>query len=114
MVPTGRHHKSHSECHNQFIGNASVDWPPWSCDLKPLDYLLWGYVKSMVYANKPAIIYELYTNTEREIAAVPADLRLKIVKNWVQRLHFCKRVRGLPCKRNRVSFIMASNVLLLL
>ena len=48
----------------------------------------------MVYANKPATIDELRTNIEREIAAVWDDLCLKIVKNWVQRLDFCKRARG--------------------
>ncbi|GFW33706.1 uncharacterized protein TNCV_2212381 [Trichonephila clavipes] len=25
-----------------------VNWPPRSCDLTPLDYFLWGYVKSLV------------------------------------------------------------------
>ena len=40
----------------------------------------------MVFANKPATIDELRTNIEREIAAVSADLCLKIVKNWAQRL----------------------------
>ena len=40
----------------------------------------------MVYANKPATIDELCTNIEGEIAAVSADLCLKIVKNWVQHL----------------------------
>ncbi|GFU80284.1 uncharacterized protein TNCV_3520611 [Trichonephila clavipes] len=27
-----------------------VNWPPRSCDLTPLDYFLWGYVKSLIYA----------------------------------------------------------------
>ncbi|GFU68138.1 uncharacterized protein TNCV_248021 [Trichonephila clavipes] len=30
-----------------------VNWPPRSCDLTPLDYFLWDYVKSLVYADKP-------------------------------------------------------------
>ncbi|GFU29699.1 uncharacterized protein TNCV_4745351 [Trichonephila clavipes] len=30
-----------------------VNRPPRSCDLTPLDYFLWGYVKSLVYAAKP-------------------------------------------------------------
>ncbi|GFS76059.1 putative transposable element [Trichonephila clavipes] len=30
-----------------------VNWPPRSCDLTPLDYFLWGYVKSLVYKDKP-------------------------------------------------------------
>ncbi|GFV61990.1 uncharacterized protein TNCV_4107931 [Trichonephila clavipes] len=29
-----------------------VNWPPRSCDLTPLDYFLWNYVKSLVYADK--------------------------------------------------------------
>ncbi|GFX20754.1 uncharacterized protein TNCV_78111 [Trichonephila clavipes] len=28
-----------------------VNWPPRSCDLTPLDYFLWGYVKSLVYTD---------------------------------------------------------------
>ncbi|GFV48406.1 uncharacterized protein TNCV_3026761 [Trichonephila clavipes] len=28
-----------------------VNWPPRSCDLTPLDYFLWNYVKSLVYAS---------------------------------------------------------------
>ncbi|GFW90993.1 uncharacterized protein TNCV_1758671 [Trichonephila clavipes] len=30
-----------------------VNWPPRSCDLTPLDYFRWGYVKPLVYADKP-------------------------------------------------------------
>ena len=48
----------------------------------------------MVHTNKPPTIDELRTNIEREIAAVSADLCWKIVKNWVQRLDFCKRAHG--------------------
>ena len=48
----------------------------------------------MVYANKPAMIDELRTNIEGEVAAVSADLCMKIVKNWVQRLDFCKHALG--------------------
>ncbi|GFX92756.1 uncharacterized protein TNCV_4876131 [Trichonephila clavipes] len=29
-----------------------VNWPPRSCDLTPLDYFLWGYVNSLVYARE--------------------------------------------------------------
>ncbi|GFU54033.1 transposable element Tc3 transposase [Trichonephila clavipes] len=28
-----------------------VNWPSRSCDLTPLDYFLWGYVKSLVYVG---------------------------------------------------------------
>ncbi|GFX50702.1 uncharacterized protein TNCV_2722881 [Trichonephila clavipes] len=35
-----------------------VNWPPRSCDLTSLDYFLWGYVKSLVYADKPRTLVE--------------------------------------------------------
>jgi hypothetical protein len=62
--------------------------------LTPLDYFLWGYVKSLVYANKPATLQELRANIEREIAGISADLCERVVENWVQRLDFVKRARG--------------------
>ena len=103
MVPTGRGHKPHSECQNRFIENQvwrTCYLTKWSIRLAAsvvrldADYFMWGYVKSMVYANKPATIDELRTNIEREIAVISADLCLKIVKNWFQLLDFCKRARA--------------------
>ncbi|GFW86069.1 putative DD41D transposase [Trichonephila clavipes] len=36
-----------------------VNWPPRSCDLTPLDYFLWGYVKSLIYADNELGLYSL-------------------------------------------------------
>ena len=36
-----------------------VDWPPRSCDITPLDFFLWGYVKYKVYADNSASIQAL-------------------------------------------------------
>ena len=33
--------------------NGDYKWPPRSCDLTPLDFFLWGYVKDKVYADAP-------------------------------------------------------------
>ncbi|GFS63733.1 putative DD41D transposase [Trichonephila inaurata madagascariensis] len=53
-----------------------------------------GYVKSLVYANKPTTLEELKANIEREIAAVSAEMCGRVVENWVQRIDHCKRARG--------------------
>ncbi|GFX84074.1 putative LOC100569746 [Trichonephila clavipes] len=45
-----------------------VNWPPRSCDFTPLDYFLWGYVKSLVYADKPQTLDHLEDNIRRVIA----------------------------------------------
>ncbi|GFY07739.1 uncharacterized protein TNCV_4133361 [Trichonephila clavipes] len=49
-----------------------VNWPPRSCDLTPLDYLLWGYVKSLVYADKPQTLDHLEDNIRRVLARYTA------------------------------------------
>ncbi|GFU46119.1 putative transposable element [Trichonephila clavipes] len=48
-----------------------VNWPPRCCDLTPLDYFfLWGYVKSLVYADKPQTLDHLEDNIRRVIADI--------------------------------------------
>ncbi|GFT63457.1 uncharacterized protein TNCV_1835561 [Trichonephila clavipes] len=52
-----------------------VNCPPSSCDLTPLDYFLWGYVKSFVYADKPQTLDHLEDNIRRVIADIrPANV----------------------------------------
>ncbi|CAF1040561.1 unnamed protein product [Didymodactylos carnosus] len=71
-----------------------VNWLPRSCDLTPLDFFLWGYVKSLCYANKPQTFNALQDNTERVIAEIQPDLCERVIENWVQRIHAMKRSRG--------------------
>ncbi|GFY20042.1 DUF4817 domain-containing protein [Trichonephila clavipes] len=53
-----------------------VNWPPKSCDLTPLDFFLWGYVKSLVYADKPQTLHHLEDN----IRLVIADIRPQMLE----------------------------------
>ncbi|GFU63388.1 DUF4817 domain-containing protein [Trichonephila clavipes] len=65
-----------------------VNWPPRSCDLTPLDYFLWGYVKPLVYVDKPQTLNHLEDN----ICCVIADIRPqkleKGIENWTSRLDY--------------------------
>ena len=37
---------------NRWIGHGgAVSWPPRSPDLTPLDFFLWGHMKSLIYAT---------------------------------------------------------------
>lgn len=74
--------------------NGPIKWPPRSCDLTPLDYFLWGYVKSKVYANHPATLEELEDNIRETIAAIPADMLERVIENWTKRIAVCKAGRG--------------------
>ena len=70
------------------------EWPPRSCDLTPLDFFLWGHIKSLVYANKPETLGDHKDNIQREIANVLVKMCARVVKNWVQTIDRCKRARG--------------------
>ncbi|GFV09927.1 putative DD41D transposase [Trichonephila clavipes] len=63
-----------------------VNWPPRSCDLIPLDYFLYGYVKSLVYADKPQTLDHLEDNIRRVIADIRPQMLEKVIENWTSRL----------------------------
>ncbi|GFS52349.1 putative transposase [Trichonephila clavipes] len=61
-----------------------VNWPPKSCDLTPLDYFLWGYVKSLAYADKPQTLDHLEDNIRRVIADIRPQMLEKVSKIGLQ------------------------------
>ncbi|GFU33049.1 DUF4817 domain-containing protein [Trichonephila clavipes] len=63
-----------------------VNWPPRSCDLTPLDYFLWGYVKSLAYADKPQTLDHLEDNIHCVIADIWPQMLEKVIENWTSRL----------------------------
>ncbi|GFT62708.1 transposable element Tc3 transposase [Trichonephila clavipes] len=73
-----------------------VNWPPRSCDLTPLDYFLWGYVKSLVYADQPQTLDHLEDNIRRVIADIRPQMLEKVIENWTFRLDYIRVSRGSP------------------
>ncbi|GFT66420.1 uncharacterized protein TNCV_3208601 [Trichonephila clavipes] len=71
-----------------------VNWPPRSCDLTPLDYFLWGYVKSLVYADKPQTLDHFEDNIRRGIDAIRPQMLEKVIENWTSRLDYIRVSRG--------------------
>ncbi|GFV77177.1 uncharacterized protein TNCV_444081 [Trichonephila clavipes] len=73
-----------------------VNWPSRSCDLTPLDYFLWGYVKSLVYADKAQTLDRLEDNIRRVIADIRPQMLEKVIENWTSRLDYIRASRGSP------------------
>ncbi|GFV02593.1 DUF4817 domain-containing protein [Trichonephila clavipes] len=67
---------------------APVNWPPRSCDLIPLAYFLWDYVKLLVYAEKPQTLDHLEDNIHRVIADIRPQMLEKVIENWTSRLDY--------------------------
>ncbi|GFW74345.1 uncharacterized protein TNCV_2412441 [Trichonephila clavipes] len=73
-----------------------VNWPPRSCDLTPLDYFLWGYVKSLVNADKLQTLDHLEDYIRRVIADIRPQMLEKVIENWTSRLNYIRASRGSP------------------
>ncbi|GFW89093.1 putative LOC100569746 [Trichonephila clavipes] len=73
-----------------------LNWPPRSCDLTPLDYFLWNYVKSLVYADKPQTLDHLEDNIRRVIADIRPQMLEKLIENWTSRLDYIRASRDSP------------------
>ncbi|GFW67673.1 putative LOC100569746 [Trichonephila clavipes] len=71
-----------------------VNWPPRSYDLTPLDYFVWGYVKSLVYADKPQTLDHLEDNIRRVIADIRPQMLEKVIENWTSRLDYIRASQG--------------------
>ncbi|GFU54305.1 transposable element Tcb1 transposase [Trichonephila clavipes] len=71
-----------------------VNWLPRSCDLTPLDYFLWGYGKSLVYADKPQTLDHLEDNIRRVIADIRPQMLEKVIENWTSRLEYIGASHG--------------------
>ncbi|GFX75831.1 hypothetical protein TNCV_2238031 [Trichonephila clavipes] len=59
-----------------------------------LDYFLWGYVKSLVYADKLQTLGHLEDNIRRVIADIRPQMLEKVIENWTSRLDYIRAIRG--------------------
>ncbi|GFX04824.1 uncharacterized protein TNCV_2248071 [Trichonephila clavipes] len=73
-----------------------VNWSPRSCDLTPLHYFLWGYVKSLVYADKPQTRDHLEDNIHRVFADIRPQMLEKFIERWTSRLDCIRASRSSP------------------
>ena len=74
--------------------NDDFNWLPKSCDLTPLDFFLWGYVKDKVYADAPQSIQELKEKTRTVIDEIEPQMYKKVMENFIKKAWSCKRSRG--------------------
>lgn len=73
---------------------GDLQWPARSPDLAPCDYFLWGYLKSVVYANRPRTRAELKNNIRAAIVDIGPDMLEKVEQNFRSRLTKCIEQRG--------------------
>ena len=53
-------------------------WPARSPDLTPCDFFPWGYLKSIVYNDRPRTLAHLKTNIRNAITEIPVDMPQRV------------------------------------
>ena len=69
-------------------------WSPYSPDLNPPDFYLWGYLKNRVYANNPQSIPDLKAAITAAIRAIPREECGRVIENFARRIQVCLQRRG--------------------
>lgn len=79
----------------KWIGRrGSIEWPARSPDLTPLDYFLWGYLKSKVYVTKPQNLDELRARIIHEMEAISLEIYQNAIQAFYTRLAHCQTTEG--------------------
>ncbi|KAE9529977.1 hypothetical protein AGLY_011439 [Aphis glycines] len=82
-----------SEYPGKWIGRRGpIEWPPRSPDLTPIDYFLWGHLKTVVYKTPNDNIEMLKTRIFDECHKLtPANFK-NIRQKFQDRLYYCQEV----------------------
>ena len=73
---------------------CGITWPAHSPDFNPLDYFLWGHLKSKVYRPKPVDAAMLKSNIRRECRKVSRETCEAVLENFTLRVNEGKRQKG--------------------
>ena len=69
-------------------------WPPYSPDLNPCDFFLWGYLKDKIYSKKIQDQNQLKKQIIKEISLIDETMLSKVADSFVSRLGRVRAVRG--------------------
>jgi hypothetical protein len=81
----------------KWIGRAGpIRWPPRSPDINPLDFCIWGYVKSLVYRNSINTLEELKQKIQDSFDTIKnkPDLCNNIRRSLQRRIQICVEMNG--------------------
>ena len=71
----------------QKYGGEGLEWPPFSPDLNPCDYFLWGFLKDRVYRTSPQTIDDLKQAIKTEIMGVRTEVLQSVTDGFKKRIY---------------------------
>lgn len=74
--------------------NMGLEWPPYSPDMTPLDYCIWGTLKSRVAKHKPITLIDLNAALTQEISLLDKSFIVRTIANIIPRIASLKKNSG--------------------
>ena len=74
--------------------DGGMDWPPYSPDLNPCDFFLWGFLKDKIYRDNPQTLDQLKHAITQEVAAIDRIVLKNVIRGFESRLHAVIEVEG--------------------
>lgn len=73
-----------------------VNWPPRSPDLNPMDFFVWGYLKSLVYSSPVETVEELEERVFHhcEVLRNNPEVFFRVRQSMMRRLRLCVETNG--------------------
>lgn len=89
---------------NKWIGRNSplIQWPTRSPDLTPLDFYLWGMLKSKVYKSRPRNRDELCNRIRQACLEITCQELRKVTRNNRKRIEKCVALNGGFVEKDRI------------
>jgi len=79
----------------RWIGRrGAIEWPARSPDFSPLDFFLWGHLKSKIYATEPESLDDLRNRITNECQRITPDMLRNVREHFRQLLYYCMEVNG--------------------
>ena len=79
----------------RWIGRrGAIEWPPRSPDLSPLDFFLWGHIKSIVYSTPPETLDVLRARIIDVCREVTPQMLRNVRQRFEENLYHCMEVGG--------------------
>lgn len=79
----------------RWIGRrGAIEWPARSPDLTPMDFFLWGFVKSKVFITQPQSLEDLRQRIIQVCASISHEMFHNVREEFHDRLYICQEVNG--------------------
>jgi hypothetical protein len=90
---------------NRWIGRDSpnMPWAPYSPDLSPLDFFLWGWIRERVYRTEPLDLNDLQSRIQRAFDDLPQEMIDRAIDSYERRLRRCIEVEGKSVEQSYAS-----------